>query len=101
MKKIISILFLLTLATPAFAHFDESSIILYDVDEYEAKWQQLRKEYYYKVEHNLPCGSYENEVEAKFYSWLSNEQAQGRQLQGVEPNIRHYYVNDHCPRKQH
>lgn len=91
MKKIISILFLLTLATPTFAHFDESSIILYDVSESEAKWEQLEKEYYYKVEHNLPCGSYEDEVEAKFHSWQSNEQAQGRQLQGVDPKIHYYY----------
>ena len=91
MKKIISILFLLALTTPAFAHFDESSIIRYDVDEYMAKKEQLKKEYYYKVEHNLPCGSYEDEVDAKFHSWLSNEQAQGRQLHGVDPKIHYYY----------
>ena len=91
MKKIISILFLLTLTTPAFAHFDESSIIRYDVSEYMAKKEQLKKEYYYKLEHNLPCGSYEDEVDAKFHSWLSNEQAQGRQLQGVDPKIHYYY----------
>ena len=97
MKKIISILFLLALTTPAFAHFDESSIILYDVDEYEAKWEQLEKEYYYKVEHNLPCGSYEDEVDAKFHSWLSNEQAQGRQLQGVDPQARRH-MNDPLPK---
>ena len=97
MKKIISILFLLALTTPTFAHFDESSIILYDVDEYMAKKEQLKKEYYYKVEHNLPCGSYDNEVEGKFYSWLIDEQEQGRQLQGVDPQARRH-MNDPLPK---
>ena len=96
MKKIISILFLLTLTTPTFAHFDESSIILYDVDEYEAKWEQLEKEYYYKVEHNLPCGSYD-EVTGKHRLWLINEQEQGRQLQGVDPQARRH-MNDPLPK---
>mgnify|MGYP004472317931 CR=1 FL=1 len=97
MKKIISILFLLALTTPAFAHFDESSIILYDVDEYEAKWEQLEKEYYYKVEHNLPCGSYDDEVTGKHRLWLINEQEQGRQLQGVDPQARRH-MNDPLPK---
>ena len=87
MKKIIAILFLLILSTPTFAHYDESTIEMYDVDEYMAKKEQLEKEYYYKVENKLPHGSYDSEVTRKHRLWLIEEQEQGRQLEGT----RSYY----------
>ena len=87
MKQFITLLLLLMVTTPVFAHYDESTIEMYDVDEYEAKWEQLKKEYFYKVKNNLPHGSYDSEVTRKHRLWLIEEQAQGRQLEGT----RSYY----------
>ena len=87
MKKFIAILFLLMLSTPTFAHYDESTIEMYDVSEYMEKKEQLKKEYYYKVKNNLPHGSYDSEVTRKHRLWLIEEQEQGRQLEGT----RSYY----------
>lgn len=90
MKRIFILLLLLFISLPVLAHYDESSIELYDVSEYEAKYEQLRKEYDYKIKNNLPCGSYDSEVITKLHIWLIEEQRQGRQLQGVNPVLREY-----------
>ena len=87
MKKFIAILFLLMLSTPTFAHYDESTIEMYDVSEYMGKKEQLKKELYYKTKNNIPHGSYDSEVTRKHRLWLIEEQEQGRQLEGT----RSYY----------
>lgn len=99
MKKIITILFLLMLSTPTFAHYDESTIEMYDVSEYEGKYEQLKKEYYYKVDHNMPCGTYDDEVIGKLHIWQIKEQMQGRQLEGTDPILRKH-MNDPLPKRK-
>lgn len=99
MKKFIAILFLLMLSIPTFAHYDESTIEMYDVSEYMGKKEQLKKEYYYKVHNNIPCGTYDDEVEGKWLRWLINEQRQGRQLEGTDPILRKH-MNDPLPKRK-